>query len=133
MRLLICGSRDWTDKGAIIRAVHWLMKMETIDIIIEGENGKRDRTGRVIKGADLLAREVADEMDIPVDPYRPDWSRGLRGGPERNTRMLIEGKPDLVMAFHEHLFGKSKGTKDMVRQAILFGVPVLINPCVGRR
>ena len=39
--------------------------------------------------------------------------------------MLDEGKPDLVIAFHNDL-PKSKGTKDMVKRAQKADVPVLL-------
>lgn len=40
--------------------------------------------------------------------------------------MLDEGKPTLVLAFHEHII-MSKGTKDMMRRALKAGLPVYLN------
>jgi hypothetical protein len=39
--------------------------------------------------------------------------------------MLDEGKPDLVLAFHENI-DESKGTRDMVHRARGAGVKVVI-------
>jgi len=82
-------------------------------VVIEGE----------YRGADQIAKSVALELGFEVEPYVADWAKmGLRAGPARNKRMLEEGRPDLVVAFHDHLMA-SKGTKNMVAQAEAAGVP----------
>jgi hypothetical protein len=45
MRVLICGSRDWTDAGLIHRE---LSSVQGVDVVIEGE----------APGADTLARRA---------------------------------------------------------------------------
>lgn len=103
MRLLVCGDRNWTDREAIERELRLLEP----SVVIEGE----------CRGADLLAREVAEQLGISVEAYPPLWSRyGRAAGPERNHRMLTLGKPDLVLAFHSDI-EHSKGTKNMLEQA----------------
>jgi hypothetical protein len=82
-----------------------------IDVLIEGE----------APGADTLAREWATEQGIPVERYPADWNRhGKAAGPIRNRRMLVEGKPDLVVAFPG-----GRGTANMISQAEAAGVKVL--------
>ena len=44
-------------------------------------------------------------------------------GPIRNQRMLVEGKPDLVIAFHDDL-ESSRGTKDMIKRSLKAGIRV---------
>lgn len=86
-----------------------------VDCVIEGES----------RGADQLAREVAESEGIPVLPFPAQWSKYDRAaGPIRNQRMLEEGKPDFVIVFHDDL-EHSKGTKDMVQRAIKAGLQVL--------
>ena len=41
--------------------------------------------------------------------------------------MLVEGKPDIVVAFHNEI-ENSKGTKNMVNQALKKGLSVYLNP-----
>jgi hypothetical protein len=83
--------------------------------VIEGE----------ARGADKLARVVAEELNLPVDQYPANWELyGRAAGPIRNSEMLIEGKADAVVAFHSDL-PRSKGTGNMVRQALKAGRPVL--------
>ena len=106
MRLLICGSRNWKDRKAILQAVEELNP----SVIIEGE----------CRGADKLAASVAEELGILVEKFPADWARyGRQAGSIRNQQMLTEGKPDYVLAFPT---SKSCGTWDMVRRAKKAGV-----------
>jgi YspA, cpYpsA-related SLOG family len=114
VRLLICGDRRWTNRSAIEREIRRFLNAAGGLVIIEGE----------AKGADSIAREVADELELTVIPFPADWERyGRAAGPVRNTQMLKEGKPDRVLAFHSNISG-SKGTINMVAQARDAGIPV---------
>jgi len=111
MRILVCGDRRWTDYGMIWKE---LVERLPIELVIHG--GAR--------GADALAGRAARELGIPVSEFPAEWSRyGRAAGPIRNRRMLDEGKPDLVLAFHNDI-NRSLGTRNMVRQAVEAGVPV---------
>jgi hypothetical protein len=58
--------------------------------------------------------------------FPAEWKKyGNAAGPIRNARMLNEGVPDVVIAFHENIH-KSKGTKNMMDQACLHGVDVIL-------
>lgn len=121
MRVLICGDRHWTDYRFIylwveelIRVheeVHHILKdypngMEPL-IIIEGE----------ADGVDMMARVAAEELGIAVEKFPANWKKhGKAAGPRRNQQMLDEGKPDVIMAFHDDV-ENSKGTKDMIERA----------------
>lgn len=112
MRLLICGSRDWTNKQLIKKELIELLETTKIEVIIHGG----------CRGADLLAGEVAKELNIPVEEYLADWKKhGKSAGPKRNQQMLDEGKPTFVLAFHDDI-DESKGTKDMVLRAKKAGI-----------
>jgi hypothetical protein len=114
MRVLVCGDRNWTDRRSIEREIRKLLEVGLISLVIEG--GAR--------GADAIARNVADQLGIPRQTFLADWSAyGKAAGPIRNLRMIAEGKPDLVLAFHADL-AKSKGTKDMIESATRAGIPV---------
>ena len=113
MIVLICGSRNWTNKDLIKQEI---LGLEGVTKIIHG----------ACRGADYLAGEVATELGLVVVEYPADWnSYGLSAGPRRNQQMLDEGKPDLVLAFTND-FANSKGTKDMVNRAKKQGVTVKI-------
>lgn len=110
MRVLVCGDRRWRDKNTILTV---LARLSDVDTVIEGE----------ARGADTLAREVAEEYGISVLAFPANWNKyGRAAGPIRNKQMLDEGKPDLVIAFHNNIT-ESKGTKNMLSQARERGIP----------
>jgi len=112
MRVLVCGDRNWSHK-AIIQKILSSIKP---DVVIEGE----------ARGADSMAREVAESLEIVVEKYPANWEKyGKSAGMVRNTQMLKEGKPDLVLAFHDDI-ENSKGTKNMVAQARKAGIETVI-------
>ena len=79
------------------------------------------------RGADTLAGEAAKRCGFAVEEYPADWRQwGKRAGPIRNQRMLDEGKPQIVHAFHDHILD-SKGTRDMIYRALGAGLPVYLH------
>ncbi|MCJ2088359.1 DUF2493 domain-containing protein [Methylobacterium sp. E-005] len=121
MRILVCGGRDlepalvwnWLETNAqeecadaLNRASHNL-----ITHVIQGG----------ATGADAGADRWARASRIPVLSFRADWERyGRRAGPLRNTRMLVEGQPDVVIAFQG-----GAGTADLIRKARSMELPVV--------
>lgn len=77
-------------------------------------------------GADALSLEAAEAFDVCVQSFPAEWEKyGKAAGPIRNTQMLNEGKPELVIAFHDDL-QNSKGTRNMVQQAEKRKIPVKV-------
>jgi hypothetical protein len=118
-RVLICGDRHYNNYAKI---KFFVDSLPIGSVIIEGE----------AKGADQFARIAAEEKGIPQERilrFPAQWDSYLkkRAGMVRNTQMLDEGKPTIVVAFHDKI-EESKGTKNMIEQAISAGLPVLINP-----
>lgn len=110
MRVLVCGSRHFHDK----KRMKEVLDSYDITEIIEGE----------AKGADLLARSFGEKFGIPVRAFPADWNTfGRAAGSIRNNQMLVEGKPELVIAFWDE---KSRGTQNMINQAIKAGVEVRV-------
>lgn len=111
MTILVTGSRTWT-RLDLVRS-HLRPYLEDGARIIQG--GAR--------GADQLAREVADEFGSPVKTMPADWDQhGKRAGILRNCAMLDE-KPDLVLAFWD---GASRGTQHCIGEAHRRGIPVVV-------
>ena len=76
------------------------------------------------RGADRLAAKVAHELGIKVLEFPAQWAKfGRSAGYRRNHQMLIEAKPDLVVAFP---LGVSRGTWNMVHISREAGVPVRV-------
>jgi len=113
MKVLVCGDRNWTDEETIRKELSRLPKGSAI---IHGAS----------RGADGIAGRVAIELRFGVMAFPADWQKfGKAAGPIRNRRMLIEGRPELVLAFHNDI-SRSKGTKDTVEQARALGIPVKV-------
>lgn len=113
-RVLICGSRTWSDLETIKR---YMRTLPHDTVIIHG----------AAKGADSIAGNIAECWGMAVKAYPAQWNRYHKAaGPIRNKQMLVEGKPDLVVAFTLDIH-KSKGTANMVMQARNAGVPVEVH------
>ncbi len=115
MRILVCGSRDWQDREFMENTLKKYFEPNNITVITGGA-----------RGADSIAFEFANRRGLETKLFHARWKKfGKFAGPERNTRMLVEGKPDLVIAFHTDI-ARSRGTLNMVGQANEAGVPVHI-------
>jgi hypothetical protein len=117
MRLLVCGSRTWTDQARLWQVLDQVVTEHGDGqvVLIEGD----------ARGADRLAGQLARERGWRLERYPADWTRqGKAAGFRRNTRMLQQGRPDLVVAFTVGPLAESRGTADMVRRAQEAGVPV---------
>jgi hypothetical protein len=126
MKLLVCGDRDFHDKGTmesfILDLRQFGFKEVKPDVIIEG--GAR--------GADSLAREIAKENDISFNEVSAQWEKyGLRAGPIRNSQMIAM-HPDLVIAFHYHI-DNSRGTIDIINKAVKANIPTYLVEMNGAR
>lgn len=115
-RVLVCGSRDWTHERVLYDVLDRVHQSRGIVAVIHG----------AYRGADSMAKAWAEECPPTVKevPFPADWkAHGKKAGPLRNRRMLNEGRPTLVLAFHDDL-ASSRGTGDMVEIALAAGLPV---------
>lgn len=111
MKVLVCGDRKWPYKGIVRRVLYQVQP----SMVIQG--GAR--------GADTLAWDVAKEMGLATETYPAEWKEyGRAAGPIRN-RLMLDQKPDLVIAFHDDI-EHSRGTKDCVTEARKRGIPVRV-------
>lgn len=111
MRVLVCGGRDYGDRRSLYDALDKIRAERGFSVLIAG--GAR--------GVDSLAADWAGMHGIPALIYNALWKRhGRAAGPFRNTKMIKDGCPDLVVAFPG-----GRGTADMVRQARAAGITVI--------
>lgn len=114
MTVLICGDRNWNDSGTILAKLNSLFP--------EGGVGHTVIHG-ACRGADRQGGDVAKGLGFAVTPYPADWDRyGKGAGPVRN-RVMLDARPDLVIAFHDSI-ETSKGTKDCIEEAQHRGIEV---------
>ena len=126
-RVLVCGSRDWTDPEPI-RA--FLAGLPADAVVVHG----------AAPGADRIAGQLAAERGLAVEPvpaewqvHAPGWCRCRKplpryckaAGSRRNQEMLDRGV-DRAGAFP---LPSSRGTWDMVNRLRAAKVPVYI--CEG--
>ena len=112
MRVLVTGSRDWSDpKAARKLIVDRLAELPGDSVIVHG----------AARGADRFAHQEAQKLGLLVEPHPADWDRhGKSAGFVRNAEMVALGA-DLVLAFWN---GKSNGTRHTVGLAEAAGIPV---------
>lgn len=111
MKVLICGGRDYIDAEYLDNFLDDLHVRYKFTQVIHGAQ----------RGADLLADAWAKLRKIDRRPFPADWTKyGNAAGPIRNSQMLKQGKPDLVVAFPG-----DKGTADMMAKAKKAHVPVI--------
>jgi hypothetical protein len=126
MRVLVCGGRDYgknpdgsdneIEMDFLFNFLTELLLKHPDMVVIQGE----------ARGADKLAKNWAEFMNVPVVSFPADWDRyGRNAGPVRNLQMIQEGRPDLVVAFKG-----GAGTRNMIKQATLYEIEV-ITPCMN--
>lgn len=111
MRVLVCGSRLWTDRLAVKAQLSAL------------GTGPHTIIHGAAAGADKIAGDVAREYGWTVEEFPAQWSRyGKAAGMIRNREML-DTKPDVVLAFP---LPSSIGTFGCIREAHRRKIPVKI-------
>ncbi len=106
-KVLVCGGRNFDNR----KLLNTVLNRYLISHLIQG--GAR--------GADKLAGQWALERGISVTIYHAEWDKyGKGAGFIRNFAMLLEGRPDLVIAFPG-----GKGTAHMVKIAKKKKIPII--------
>ena len=122
MKILVCGSRTFTNTSLVYGELMKLMKSQESLMIIEGG----------CRGPDTFARMFAEEFNLPHVTEWAEWEKyGKRAGPIRN-QVMLEMKPDLVLAFVDKKLKDSRGTYDMVKKAMDAGIEVMIVPDIEK-
>lgn len=116
-KVLIFGSRDWSDSGRI--------EYELIKLIARhGKNRLLIIQGGA-PGADTTAGILAHRRSVHVARVDALWDTRYRSaGPQRNEIMALLA-PDEGIGFHEDI-KKSKGTKDMAKRLERHNIPYRI-------
>lgn len=122
MRVIVTGSRDWTNRPLLRRV------LETVLNDIDDDEPLIIMHGACPTGADSHAHQWACEAqdhgyDVTPNPWPADWeTHGRAAGPIRNGQMVRHGA-DLCLAFLQP--GEpNKGTKGCIRLAEKAGIPV---------
>lgn len=113
MLILCCGDRRWKDQSLIRDTLLIYYRAYSDLTILEGD----------CRGADRMARAAALSLRIAVETIPADWGKyGHHAGWIRN-RVMLDRKPELVVAFHDFL-ETSAGTRDCLIEATDRSIPV---------
>lgn len=118
-RVIVTGSREWTDAAAIEVTLRKRIALHGTDIVVVHGNAR---------GADKIAAAVAKRLGLQVESHSAHWEReGRLAGFIRNEHMLRLGA-DAVLAFKDS-FDRTLsrgGTEHMVRISKAAGIPVAL-------
>jgi hypothetical protein len=112
MRILVTGSRDWTDsytvRGALLGVAAGVKDVTLI-------------SGGCPDGADAIAELVARRQGWAIETHVADWDGlGKRAGFIRNKAM-VESEPDVCIAFVKNQSRGASMTVDLAKEA---GIPI---------
>ncbi|MBP5931847.1 DUF2493 domain-containing protein [Streptomyces sp. LBUM 1479] len=114
-RILVTGSRNWTDQTTIHRALQDIAanhpEDDSLTVVL----------GACPTGADLIAYDWAVKHGVIVEAHPAAWWKyGRVAGPRRNKRM-VEAGADVCLAF---IKDDSRGASHCAGLAERAGIPV---------
>jgi hypothetical protein len=112
--ILFCGDLDWKNVGLVRQVLQECKDRYNHFVVVSGCS----------RGLDTIVIHLCDVVfKIPVKKFPANWDRfGKVAGIYRNKQMLSEGRPDLVIVFHNYL-PYDTGVKHMFDIARLAGLP----------
>lgn len=123
-RILVTGSRYWSDRAAVHRALNVEFYTHGPLTVVHGG---------CASGADAYAAEWAQLYaadGVTEESHAADWDRhGKAAGPIRNGQMVAKGA-DLVLAFLQP-GAANNGTRNCIKLATAAGIPVRTYPEEG--
>jgi hypothetical protein len=120
LRILITGSRAWTDRKTIRQALEAVLEQCAGDCF--EDISEVTVVHGAARGADRITAEIATELGCTVEAHPADWDRhGKAAGPIRNAEMVRLGA-DLCLAFPTQ---RSIGTRHCMQLARAAGISVL--------
>ena len=117
MKLIVAGGRDFKD--------YRLLK-ETLDNFQKEYGNIAEVVSGTAVGVDKLGEQYANENNIPIKRFVPDWKGlGKRAGHVRNRQMGDYAKEHggMLVAFWDK---QSRGTKGMIDYATKIGLKSLV-------
>ena len=113
MKVIVAGGRDFNG--------YKLLK-ETLDNFQQEYGNITEVVSGIAKGSDKLGEQYANENNIPIKRFVPDWQGlGKKAGYVRNRQMgdYAEEHNGMLVAFWDK---QSRGTKGMIEYATKIGL-----------
>ena len=117
MKVIVAGGRDFND--------YKLLK-ETLDSFQQEYGSITEVVSGGARGSDKLGEQYANENNIPIKRFVPDWQGlGKKAGFVRNRQMgdCAKEHNGMLVAFWDK---QSKGTKGMINYANKIGLKVVV-------
>ena len=117
MKVIVAGGRDFND--------YKLLK-ETLDNFQQEYGNITEVVSGTAKGSDKLGEQYANENNIPIKRFVPDWEGlGKKAGHVRNRKMGDYAKEHngMLAAFWDK---QSRGTKGMIDYAKNIGLKSVV-------
>ena len=112
-RLLITGSREWSDVEVIVRELKFFADKGEVTLV----------SGNCPDGADAIAEEVAIGLGWTLERHPADWKKnGKKAGFVRNAEMVDSGA-DACVAF---ILDESAGASNTVVKAKIKKIPTKV-------
>lgn len=123
MRILVTGSRTWSDRAKVLEVLSEYAAPGAILV-----------SGRCPRGLDHIAETIwTEHFGLEVEPHEADWDTyGKQAGFVRNQEM-VDSNPDVTLAFLDHCVDRkckrqpghdSHGTSHTARRSEVAGIPV---------
>lgn len=117
-RILVTGSRNWTDRTAVVTALHTAL----VALELSGSPDQVILVHGSARGLDSMAAEIAENWKMETEAHPARWDLyGKAAGPRRNRRMVKLGA-DVCLAFP---LGASPGTRGCMAMARRSGIRVV--------
>ena len=112
-RLLVTGSREWSDVEVIVRELKFFADKGEVTLV----------SGNCPDGADAIAEEVAIGLGWTLERHPADWKKnGKKAGFVRNAEMVDSGA-DACVAF---ILDESAGASNTVVKAKIKKIPTKV-------
>lgn len=110
-KVLVCGGRDFFEREFVFRQLDKYHAQYKFTQVIHG----------AAPGVDSLVHEWAALRGVERRPFPAQWKTFKNAaGHIRNEQMLVEGQPDMVVAFPG-----GAGTSNMIKQTLNAGLPLI--------
>ena len=113
IKLIVAGSRDYTNKERVFKSI------DTVNSFYDGDI---EIVSGLARGPDTLGKLWAQSNNKALHEFPADWDRyGKSAGYKRNEQMATFA--DVLLAFWN---GKSPGTSHMINLAKKYGLKVVV-------